>query len=116
MKISRTFSLNLFDFFKNDLKNLELVYTGPSLARQIYIYMAFLVGANSYVDEILNDRLLNSQGDVSGILQALALNAIYLLDFERAFAYYNELIDAYKVQKLRDLFLRHGGSDWRGKL
>lgn len=94
----KAFSLNLFDFFKNDLKNLELVYTGPSLARQIYIYMAFLVGANSYVDEILNDRLLNSQGDVSGILQALALNAIYLLDFERAFAYYNELIDAHKVQ------------------
>ena len=94
----KAFSLNLFDFFKNDLKNLELVYTGPSLARQIYIYMAFLVGANSYVDEILNDRLLNASGDVSGILQALALNAIYLLDFERAFAYYNELIDTYKVQ------------------
>lgn len=95
----KAFSLNLFDFFKNDLRNLELVYTGPSLARQIYIYMAFLVGANSYVDEILNDRLLNNNGDdISGILQALALNAIYLLDFERAFAYYNELIDTYKVQ------------------
>ena len=95
----KAFSLNLFDFFKNDLQNLEIVYTGPSLARQIYIYMAFLVGANSYVDEILNHRLLNNNGDdVSGILQALALNAIYLLDFERAFAYYNELIDVYKVQ------------------
>lgn len=100
----KAFSLNLFDFFKNDLKNLELVYTGPSLARQVYIYMAFLVGANSYVDEILNDRLLNSQGDVSGILQALALNAIYLLDFERAFSYYNELIDVYKVQNSETYF------------
>ncbi len=95
----KSFSLNLFEFFKNDLQNLEIVYTGPSLARQIYIYMAFLVGANSYVDEILNHRLLNNNGDdVSGILQALALNAIYLLDFERAFTYYNELIDVYKVQ------------------
>ena len=95
----KAFSLNLFEFFKNDLQNLEIVYTGPSLARQIYIYMAFLVGANSYVDEILNHRLLNNNGDdVSGILQALALNAIYLLDFERAFTYYNELIDVYKVQ------------------
>lgn len=40
----------------------------------------------------------NNGDDVSGILQALALNAIYLLDFERAFTYYNELIDVYKVQ------------------
>lgn len=93
----KSFSLNLFDFFKNELKDLDLVYAGPSLARQIYIYMAFLVGANSYVDTILNDRLLNSKDDVVGILQALALNSIYMLDFERAFAYYNSLIDDYKI-------------------
>lgn len=93
----KAFSLNLFDFFKNELKDLDLVYAGPSLARQIYIYMAFLVGANSYVDSILNDRLLNSKDDIVGILQALALNSIYMLDFERAFTYYNSLIDDYKI-------------------
>ncbi|RDU62873.1 tetratricopeptide repeat protein [Helicobacter sp. MIT 14-3879] len=101
----KSFSLNLFDFFKNDLKKLDLVYTGPSLARQIYVYMAFLVGANSYVDEILTNKLLNSQGDVSGILQALALNSIYLNDFERAFVYYNSLIDDYKLTTSENYFL-----------
>lgn len=101
----KTFSLKLFEFFKNDLGNLEVVYTGPSLARQIYIYMAFLVGANSYVDENLNFQLLNSSGNkTSGILQALALNAIYLHDFERAFAYYNELIDTYKITQSETYF------------
>lgn len=94
----KSFSLYLFDFFKNDLKLTDAVITGPSLARQIYIYMAFLVGANSYVDEILNNELISKNSEVSGILQALALNAIYMLDFERAFAYYNELIDVYKMQ------------------
>lgn len=94
----KAFSLNLFDFFKNDLRQLDAVITGPNLARQIYIYMAFLVGANSYVDDMLNKELLSKEGEVSGILQALALNAIYMLDFERAFTYYNELIDVYKMQ------------------
>lgn len=100
----KAFSLHLFDFFKNDLKLTDAVMMGPSLARQIYIYMAFLVGANSYVDEMLNNALLSKEGEVSGILQALALNAIYLLDFERAFAYYNELIDVYKMQNAEIYF------------
>ncbi|MBR7118445.1 MAG: tetratricopeptide repeat protein [Helicobacteraceae bacterium] len=101
----KEFSLNLFNFFKNDLKNLDLVYTGPSLARQVYTFMAFLVGANSYVDTLLTNKLLNTQGDVSGILQALALNAIYLGDFEKSFVYYNSLIDDYKITTSENYFL-----------
>ncbi|MGX2982146.1 tetratricopeptide repeat protein [Helicobacter sp. 23-1045] len=90
-------SIDLFDFVKN-ITHLKQVLGGANFAREIYVYSAFLAGASSYVDKILNDRLLNESGGFSGILQALALNAIYLQDFERAFAYYNELIDAYKVQ------------------
>lgn len=101
----KEFSLNLFNFFKNDLKNLDLVYTGPSLAREIYAFMAFLVGANSYVDTLLTNKLLNTQGDISGILQALALNAIYLGDFEKSFVYYNSLIDDYKITTSENYFL-----------
>ncbi len=100
----KRFALSLFDFYKRDLRDMEAVFAGPSLARQIYVFAAFMVGANSYVDEMLNDRLLNAQGDVRGILQALALNAIYLRDFERAFAYYNELIDAYGMQNAETYF------------
>lgn len=101
----KTFSLNLFDFFKNDLKNLDLVYTGPSLAREIYIYMAFLVGANNYVDKILTDKLLSANDEIVGILQALALNSIYLLEFEKSFVYYNTLIDDYKINTSDNYFL-----------
>ncbi len=101
----KAFSLNLFNFFKNDLKKLDLVYTGPSFAKQIYIYMAFLVGANSYVDRLLTDKLLNAQGDVSGILQALAFNAIYLGDFEKSFVYYNSLIDDFNIKTSENYFL-----------
>lgn len=101
----KAFSLNLFDFFKNDIKNLSLVYKGPSLARQIYIFMAFLVGANSYVDTLLTNKLFSEEGDISGILEALALNAIYLGDFEKAFTYYNTLIDDYKLNTSEIYFL-----------
>lgn len=101
----KLFSLHLFDFFKNDLKNLDLVYTGPSLCRQLYIYTAFLVGANSYVDALLTDKLLNTQDDISGILEALAFNAIYLGEFEKAFVYYNSLIDDYKLNTSENYFL-----------
>ncbi len=101
----KAFSLNLFNFFKNDLKKLDLVYAGPSLAKQIYVYMAFLVGANSYVDELLTDKLLNTQDDVSGILQALAFNAIYLGDFEKSFVYYNSLIDDFNIKTSENYFL-----------
>lgn len=101
----KAFSLNLFDFFKNDIKNLGLVYKGPSLARQIYIFMAFLVGANSYVDTLLTNELFSEEGNISGILEALALNAIYLGDFEKAFTYYNTLIDDYKLNTSEIYFL-----------
>lgn len=101
----KLFSLTLFEFFKNDLKNLDLVYTGPSFARQVYIYMAFLVGANSYVDTLLTNKLLDSQDKDIGILQALALNSIYLGEFEKAFVYYNALIDDYKLQTSENYFL-----------
>ncbi|RAX51496.1 hypothetical protein CCY99_08980 [Helicobacter sp. 16-1353] len=101
----KAFSLSLFDFFKNDITNLDLVYTGPSLARQIYVFMAFLVGANSYVDTFLSNKLLNTQGNISGILEALALNAIYLGEFEKAFVYYNTLIDDYKLNTSEIYFL-----------
>lgn len=102
----KAFSLNLFSFFKNDLKNLDLVYAGPALAREIYIYMAFLVGANSYVDSILQNKLLSDKNsDAVGILQALGLNSIYLNDFERAFVYYNALIDDYGIKNSENYFL-----------
>lgn len=98
-------SLTLFDFFKNELKETGLINTGLALPRQLYIYMAFLVGANSYVDRKLSDDLLNAQGEVRGILESLALNAIYLGEFEKAFVYYNALIDDYKLNTSENYFL-----------
>ena len=105
----KTIALNLFSFFKDDLKKLNVVYSGPYLARQIYIYMAYLVGANYYVDEILTNRFLalkeDSRADLVGILQALALNSIYSLKFQKALYYYNALIDEYKLDDANNYFL-----------
>lgn len=99
----KSFALSLFEFIKHDLNNLDVVVSGPTLARQLYIHSAFLVGANSYVDKVLNDRLLKRE-NTSGVMSALALNAIYLNDFERAFAYYNELIDVYNAKSAEVYF------------
>ena len=104
----KSFSISMFDFFKDNITNqanLYVVYSGPVLARQLYTLMAFLVGANSYVDELLNHQLQNEQGDVSGIYEALALNAIYLGEFEKAFSYYNTIIDDYKTATSETYFL-----------
>lgn len=99
----KSFSLSLFEFIKGDLNNLDAVVSGPNLARQLYIHSAFLVGANSYVDKVLSDRLLKRE-NTSGVMSALALNAIYLNDFERAFTYYNELIDVYNAKNSETYF------------
>lgn len=100
----KLFSLKLLNFLKNDLKDITPVYSGPYIVREVYVYLSFLAGASHYVDNILSDRILNSKNNRIGILETLALNSIYTNEFEKAFTYYNALIDDYNLTNSNTYF------------
>lgn len=92
-------------FFRNN-NNLEMdsIYYGASIAREIYIKFGYIVGAIHYIKEHLEDKILTENRDVRGVMQSLALTYIYTKDFENSFTLYNELIDRFKEVDSNTLF------------
>ncbi|ANV98496.1 hypothetical protein BBW65_06680 [Helicobacter enhydrae] len=101
-KISLRFSTA---FRKGDFSNLHSLYYGGSLARELFVYLAFVTGNLSYVIGQLQDRLVVEDQSVNGILQALGLAYIYNREFEKAFSTYNDLIDKFGENDARTKFL-----------
>ena len=99
-ELGKRFGTNLKDFalqmnviYKEKKLDMRSIYYGPSLARELYVYMGFVTGSLRSVQEELEARLVVEKQTSNGILQALALSNIYSNDFEKAFAIYNSLLD-----------------------
>ena len=65
---------------------MRSIYYGPSLARELYVYVGFVTGLLRSIQEELEAKLVVETHTSNGILQALALSNIYSNDFEKAFA------------------------------
>jgi TolA-binding protein/uncharacterized protein YlbG (UPF0298 family) len=81
------------------------LYYGPTVVRETYIKMLQISGMLYYVRDDLRRKLPLEKDDARGIMQALAYISIYTKDFEESYTLYNQLIDAYKVDDTRTLFL-----------
>lgn len=107
-------------FYKRDLKevamelnelyykkNLDMssIYFGASLARELYIYTSFITGTLLSIEPELEKKLLSTNDNNAGILQVLGLLNIYSGHFEKAFVYYNTLIDDLKEDDPQTRFL-----------
>ncbi len=98
-------SLKSQDLYKDTKLNMDSIYYGASIVREMYIKYAYIVGTSHVIKEKLEDRILTETEDVRGVIQALALNYIYAKEFEKAFALYNELIDNFDEKDSNTLFL-----------
>lgn len=99
-ELGKRFGSNLKDFalqmniiYKEKNLDMRSIYYGPSLARELYVYVGFVTGSLRSIQEELEAKLVVETQTSNGILQTLALSNIYSNDFEKAFAIYNSLLD-----------------------
>ena len=91
-------------YYKRDL-DMSSIYFGASLARELYIYTSFITGTLLSIEPELEKKLLSTNDNNAGILQVLGLLNIYSGYFEKAFVYYNTLIDDLKEDDPQTRFL-----------
>lgn len=91
-------------YYKRDL-DMSSIYFGASLARELYIYTSFITGTLLSIEHELEKKLLSTNDNNAGILQVLGLLNIYSGHFEKAFVYYNTLIDDLKEDDPQTRFL-----------
>ncbi len=101
----KDFAKRAQDYLNTTNLNLEAVYTGPEIARYIYINLLRVTGRLYPFREELKDIVSTKISDKRGLLQALALTNIYLKDFEEAFVTYNTLIDELNEKNSQTIFL-----------
>lgn len=98
-------ALELNEMYKKNAIDMNSVYFGPNLARELYIYTAFVTGALQTIEPEIEAKFLSQESDASGILQVLGLLNIYTHEYEKALVYYNTLIDEYKEDDSATKFL-----------
>lgn len=100
----KEFSLKAQEFFKDKELNLDSLYYGSEVVRELYIKLAYITGTIHIVKDSLKERLLVERSDSRGILQALAFASIYAKEFEESYSMYNKLIDEFKIKDTNTLF------------
>ncbi|MCF6200854.1 MAG: tetratricopeptide repeat protein [Hydrogenimonas sp.] len=101
----KSFSAKAARYLKKRRLNLDAVYYGSAFTRENYIALRFITGTLYRFKVNSKERLLEEQEDPAGIVEALALSNIYLREFEEAYVLFNQLVDKYKHQDSRTLFL-----------
>ncbi len=101
----KAFSSKARIYLKNHPLDLDAVYYGSSFTRENYIAFRFITGTLFRFKTATQQKLLEEQEDPAGIVETLALSDIYLRQFEEAYVLFNQLVDQYKHQDSRTLFL-----------
>ncbi len=92
-------------YLKTHPLDLDAVYYGSAFTRENYIALRFITGTLYPFMKRLQEKLLEEREDPAGIIEGLALSDIYLQRYEKAYVLLNELVDRYKMQDSRTLFL-----------
>ncbi len=101
----KAFSSKARLYLKKHPLNLDAVYYGSAFTRENYIALRFITGTLYRFKTRSEQRLLEEQQNPSGIIETLGLSDIYLRQFEEAYVLFNQLVDQYKHQDSRTLFL-----------
>lgn len=98
-------ALRMYKVLMDKNLDLENVYYGPEVARDLYAYMGFITGSTKMQEDRLLNKLINTQENTQGILQLQALLSIYEHKFEQATTLYNTLINEFKEEDSKTHFL-----------
>lgn len=92
------------DFRKLDV-NYNAFYYGPRLVKEQYVKLLQIGGLLHHERKQLVEKMELEREDPAAIMQTLAYVSIYTHDFEEAYILYNKLIDDFKNDDTRTVFL-----------
>ncbi len=92
------------EFKKLDL-DYSAFYYGPKIAQEQYIKFLQIGGLLHQEKVKILEKMELETEDIPGIMQTLAYLSIYTNDFEEAYTLYNQLIDQYKENDTKTVFL-----------
>lgn len=92
------------EFRKLDV-DMEAFYYGPKLVKEQYVKLLQIGGLLHRERSELIDRLAIETKDVEGLVNTVAYLSLYTNHFQEAYTYYNQLIDDFKRQDSRTVFL-----------
>ncbi|WP_104697053.1 MULTISPECIES: tetratricopeptide repeat protein [unclassified Helicobacter] len=98
-------ALRLHNMLTKEKINLEKVYNGPALSRELYAYISFITGSLQVQENALKQKLISSLKKPNGALQTLALINLYQHKFEQAYSIYDTLINNLGEQDSKTQFL-----------
>jgi len=101
----KTFASKAISYLKHNTIDLDSVYYGSRFVRDNFITLRFITGTLYPFMKQLEERLQKELDEPLGIIEALAQSNIYLKRFEEAYVLLNQLVDQYKLQDSRTLFL-----------
>jgi len=101
----KTFAAKAINYLKHHTIDLDSVYYGSTFIRENFIILRFITGTLYPFVKQLEEQLRKETNEPSGIIEALAQSNIYLKQFEEAYVLFNQLVDQYKHQDSRTLFL-----------
>jgi len=101
----KTFASKAINYLKHHTIDLDSVYYGSTFIRENFIILRFITGTLYPFVKQLEEQLQKETDESSGIIEALAQSNIYLKRFEEAYVLFNQLVDQYKHQDSRTLFL-----------
>ncbi|MBN2965163.1 tetratricopeptide repeat protein [Sulfurospirillum sp. T05] len=85
--------------------DMDAFYYGPKVVKEQYTKLLQIGGLLHHERAALIERMKKETKDVQSIVNTVAYLSIYTHHFQEAYTFYNQLIDDYKQQDSRTIFL-----------
>ncbi|MBE0496239.1 MAG: tetratricopeptide repeat protein [Campylobacterales bacterium] len=92
------------EFRKLDV-NMDAFYYGPKVVKEQYVKLLQIGGLLHHERAALLERMGKETKDIESIVNTVAYLSIYTHHFQEAYTFYNQLIDDFKRQDSRTIFL-----------
>lgn len=101
----KEYAQNAQIYFKNLKLNYKVLFGGPLIVRELYTSLMHICGLLNEKRQYLKELIKNSADTKVDMILTLAYMDIFAMQFQEAYALYNILIDEYKIDDSKTLFL-----------
>ena len=101
----KAYANSVLNYVKAQDFHFDDLYYGPFVTRYLYTQIALITGKLYPLRMQLKEKLETTNDAPQDIMNTLALASVYDQQFEEAYNLYNQIIDSYKIQDTKTLFL-----------
>lgn len=99
------YAKNTLFYIKNHKLQLNALYGGSYITRYLYTYESFFTGTIYHLAKAIQYKLYSSTKNIKDILYTAALTKLFSHKYEQSYVLFNQLIDQYKINDDKTLFL-----------